>query len=130
MWFYSTGGMRTSNLHRGYAILSGSQGAKSTWKYAMTDSVLTSIILLCFVEGNGTRTSKTLRLETLLQRMRERFGILVAEPPTSMRSYENYQAASSNKKAFISKLQLLGCYEGLSDDFSSQLVRRPREASK
>lgn len=130
MWFYSTGGMRTSNLHRGYAILSGSQGAKSTWKYAMTDSVLTSIIMLCFVEGNGTRTSKTLRLETLLQRMRDRFGILVAEPPTSMRSYENYQAASSNKKAFISKLQLLGCYEGLSDDFSSQLVRRPREASK
>lgn len=130
MWFYSTGGMRVSNLHRGYAILSGSQGAKSTWKYAMTDSVLTSIILLCFVEGKGTRTSKTLRLETLLQRMRERFGILVAEPPTSMRSYENYQAASSNKKAFISKLQLLGCYEGLSDDFSSQLVRRPREASK
>jgi len=130
MWFYSTGGMRTSNLHRGYAILSGSQGAKSTWKYAMTDSVLTSIILLCFVEGNGSRTSKTLRLETLLQRMRDRFGILVAEPPTSMRSYENYQAASSNKKAFISKLQLLGCYEGLSDDFSSQLVRRPREASK
>ena len=130
MWFYSTGGLRTSNLHREYAILSGSQGAKSTWKYAMTDSVLTSVVMLCFVEGNGARTSKTLRLETLLQRMRDRFGILVAEPPTNMRTYASYQAASSNKKAFISKLQLLGCYEGLSDDFSSQLVRRPREASK
>jgi hypothetical protein len=130
MWFYSTGGMRTSNLHRGFAILAGTQGAKSTWKYAMTDSVLTSIILLCFVEGNGSRTSKTLRLEVLLQRMKERFGILVAEPPSNMQSYENFQAASSNKRAFISKLQLLGCYEGLSDDFSSQRVRRPREASK
>ena len=50
MWFYSTGGMRTSNLHRGFAILAGTQGHKSTWKYAMTDSVLTSIILLCFVK--------------------------------------------------------------------------------
>jgi len=130
MWFYSTGGMRTSNLHRGFAILAGTQGHKSTWKYAMTDSVLTSIILLCFVEGNGSRTSKTLRLEVLLQRMKDRFGILVAEPPSNMQSYENFQAASSNKRAFISKLQLLGCYEGLSDDFSSQRVRRPREASK
>jgi hypothetical protein len=130
MWFYSTGGMRTSNLHRGFAILAGTQGAKSTWKYAMTDSVLTSIILLCFVEGNGSRTSKTLRLEVLLQRMKDRFGILVAEPPSNMQSYESFQAASSNKRAFISKLQLLGCYEGLSDDFSSQRVRRPREASK
>jgi hypothetical protein len=130
MWFYSTGGMRTSNMHRGFAILAGTQGAKSTWKYAMTDSVLTSIILLCFVEGNGSRTSKTLRLEVLLQRMKDRFGILVAEPPSNMQSYESFQAASSNKRAFISKLQLLGCYEGLSDDFSSQRVRRPREASK
>ena len=130
MWFYSTGGMRTSNLHRGFAILAGTQGAKSTWKYAMTDSVLTSIILLCFVEGDGSRTSKTLRLEVLLQRMKDRFGILVAEPPSNMQSYESFQAASSNKRAFISKLQLLGCYEGLSDDFSSQRVRRPREASK
>jgi hypothetical protein len=130
MWFYSTGGMRTSNLHRGYAILAGTQGAKSTWKYAMTDSVLTSIIMLCFVEGNGSRTSKTLRLDVLLRRMRDRFGILVAEPPSNMRSYESYQAASSNKRAFILKLQLLGCYEGLSDDFSTQRVRRPREATK
>jgi hypothetical protein len=62
--------------------------------------------------------------------MKDRFGILVAEPPSNMQSYENFQAASSNKRAFISKLQLLGCYEGLSDDFSSQRVRRPREASK
>jgi len=130
MWFYSTGGMRTSNLHRGYALLAGAQGAKSTWKYAMTDSVLTSIIMLCFVEGDGARTTKTLELKVLLQRMRDRFGILVAEPPSNMKSFESFQAASSNKEAFIMKLQLLGCFEGLSDDFSSQLVRRPREASK
>ena len=122
--------MRTSDLHRGYAILAGTQGAKSTWKYAMTDSVLTSIIMLCFVEGSGSRTSTSLRLEVLFQRMRDRFGILVAEPPSNMRSYESYQAASSNKKAFILKLQLLGCYEGLSDDFSTQRVRRPRTATK
>ena len=42
-----------------------------------------------------------------------------------MDTAENRAAASANLEAFKYRLQLLGAFDGLSDDFSAQRVRNP-----
>lgn len=66
----------------------------------------------------------------LLNRLQKRFGILVDRPPSDFESATTRAAASENRSAFLRQLQLLGCFDGLSDDLSAQMVRRPREARR
>ena len=63
----------------------------------------------------------------LLEILRDRFGILIDQPPASLNSADNRAAAAANLEAFKRRLRLLGCFDGLSDDFSAQYVRNPLE---
>lgn len=123
-WFWSTGGITKS-----YGVLAGTQRARSTWRYAPSDECLTTLLSMCFVEANGERTAKRLRMDDLLNRFESRFGILIARPPADLDSADARAGASQNLSAFTRQLKLLGCFQGLSDDFSAQFVTRPREAS-
>ena len=60
--------------------------------------------------------------------MSERFGILIDRPPADFDSADARAGAAENLSAFTQRLKLLGCFEGLSDDFSAQFVTRPRVA--
>jgi hypothetical protein len=122
-WFWSTGG-----IAKGYGVLSGTLKARSTWRYAPTDECLAALLCMCFVEAEGSRTSNQLPISTVLRRMESRFGILIDRPPTDLDSADARSGASENLAAFTRQLQLLGCFQGLSDDFSAQFVNRPREA--
>jgi hypothetical protein len=125
LWFWSTGG-----IAKNYGILKGSLKARSNWRYSPSDQLLTSLLLSCFVSDDGVSTVEELEMQELLTRIRNRFGIYITELPTADTSAVANSACSENREAFVAKLQLLGCFESLSDDFSAQMVRRPRKASQ
>ena len=123
-WFWSTGG-----INKPYGILRGRQAVRTSWRYSPSDDLLVSILLAAFVRNDGMRSDGELGIEELLRRLEDRFGILIARAPEAFDSADARSGAAENRNAFIRRLQLLGCFEGLSDDFSAQFVRRPRAAS-
>jgi hypothetical protein len=123
LWFWSTGG-----ITKNYGILEGSLKSRTSWRYSISDQLLTSLLLICFVEEDGTSTVEELEMKELLSRLKRRFGIYIAEPVESQTSAVTNNACSENRDSFVAKLQLLGCFETLSDDSSAQMVRRPRKA--
>jgi len=130
-WFWTSGGLLNTPPHRAYSLLAGTVGHKSTWRYAPTDSLLMSLLLACFIDGEEEYqyVVPDLSLVDLIRRLEERFGILVDRPPDEFTNADNQRIANQNKQAFVRKLQLLGCFEGLSDDPEYQLVTRPRESN-
>lgn len=122
-WFWSTGG-----ITKPYGVLAGTLSSRTTWRYAPSDEALTALLMMCFIESDGNRTSKRLPIREVIRRLRERFGLLIDEPPVDFDSADARAACSQNLNAFTDRLQLLGCFEGLSDDFSAQFVTRPRAA--
>ena len=130
-WFWTAGGLMNTPPHRNYSLLAGTVGHKSTWRYAPTDSLLMSMLIACFIDGDGEYqfVVPELSLVDLIRRMENRFGILIDRPPTEFTNADNQRIATQNKQAFVRKLQLFGCFEGLSDDPEYQLVTRPRESN-
>jgi hypothetical protein len=122
-WFWSTGGITKS-----YGLLSGTLKYRPSWRYAPSDEALTTLLCLCFVESDGARTLTSLPIQEVLRRLRDRFGILIDRPPADFDSADARAGAAENLSAFTQRLKLLGCFQGLSDDFSAQFVTRPREA--
>jgi hypothetical protein len=124
-WLYSTGGLTSSGLRRDYAILEGSMSKTSTWKYSMSESVLNAVINLCFLDDKGKLpVRKQLEMDVLLNRLKERFGVLIAEPPSYANDSVSQLAALQNYEAFTRTLKLLGYFQGLSDDFNAQHITR------
>ena len=64
-------------------------------------------------------------LRDVLDALAHRFGILIDRPPAFLDGAEAREAATANREAFTQRLQLLGCFDSLSDDFSVQIVRHP-----
>jgi hypothetical protein len=122
-WFWSTGGVT-----KPYGLMAGTLNARSTWRYAPSDECLTTLLAMCFVEADGVRTTGRLPIRSVLARLEDRFGILVDRPPAEFDTADARSGAAENLAAFTRQLQLLGCFEGLSDDFNAQFVTRPREA--
>lgn len=120
-WFWSTGG-----INKSYGVLAGTLKARTTWRYAPTDECLTALLCMAFLEPNGS-VRRELPVQEVLTRLRRRFGLLIAEPPREFDSADARSGAGENLTAFTRRLQLLGCFEGLSDDFDAQVVRLPRE---
>jgi len=120
MWFRSIGG-----LEKPYGILDGSLRNRRSWRYAPSDELLTALLLAVFVTPEGTRSRPSMPLHEVLQALRDRFGILVDRPPAFLDGAEARAAAAANLEAFKRRLQLLGCFDSLSDDFSVQRVRHP-----
>lgn len=83
---------------------------------------------MVFVDEGGQRTTSRLPIREVLARLEKRFGLLIASPPPDLDSADARAGAAENLAAFTQRMKLLGCYEGLSDDFSAQFVTRPREA--
>ena len=130
-WFWTSGGLLNSPPHRPYAILGGSVKHKSTWRYSPTDSLLTSMLMACFVQSEGEYqwVETELRLTEVIKRFEDRFGVLIDRPPNDFMNADTQRIALINKQSFVRKLQLLGCFEGLSDDPEYQIVNRPRKAN-
>lgn len=118
-WFSSVGGLRKS-----YGILTGAYQNRRSWRYAPSDELLHVMLLTVFVR-NDTTYRPTMPLRNVLDELRDRFGILIDQPPAFLDGAEARAAAAANLAAFKRRLQLLGCFDSLSDDFSEQIVRHP-----
>lgn len=120
-WFWSTGG-----IAKPYGLLDGTLRSRRSWRYAPSDELLFCLLLTVFIEAGGERVRPHMPIAELLQRLTERFGVLVDRPPAGLDSTETRAAAAENLEAFKRRLQLLGCFDSLADDFSAQQVRHPR----
>lgn len=120
MWFRSVGG-----LEKPYGLLKGFLRNRRSWRYAPSDELLTALLLAVFVRDDGITSRPTMSLRAVLDALRNRFGILVDRPPAFLDGAEARAAAVANLEAFKRRLQLLGCFDSLSDDFSVQVVRHP-----
>jgi hypothetical protein len=127
-WCWTTGGMLNQIPHRPFALLAGSVKHRSTWRYAPTDQLLTALLLGCFVSGRTGSAASTpeMRFGELLDVLRNRYGITIDRPPAEFADADTSRTAERNRSYFARKLQLLGCFDGLSDDSQFQMVRRPR----
>lgn len=131
-WYRTVSGLGSKTLSTGAQIVQGTIGARQTWKYALSEDMLVSLLDLCFIEDHGLekdsapRVRASLSAETLIFRLKSRFGILIAEPPKAFDTAETRAAAAQNLEAFLGVLRQLGCFMGLSDDFNAQYVTRPR----
>jgi hypothetical protein len=123
-WFWSTGG-----IQKEYGILDGAFNARLSWRYAPRDALVTALLSVAFVRADGARTRSEMSIAELLQIFERRFGLLVDRPPGTMDSAEARAAAADNLDAFKRRLQLLGAFDSLSDDFSAQQVRNPLKGS-
>lgn len=124
-WFWSTGGVT-----KPYGLITGTLNSRPSWRYAPSDELLTTLLCMCFVEGDGHRTTSRLTIRELLDRLHGRFGLLIDRPPSEFDTADARSGTSENLAAFTRQLQLLGCFEGLSDDFDAQFVTRPRESAR
>ena len=125
-WLYSVGGLKQSMTASTVSVLAGDKKFMKTWHYSMSDSVLNTLLHLCFVRANGSVINrKELELSVVLDSLREKFGILIDVPPTGFDSPEHFEAASQNFTAFKARIKQLGWFEGLSDDFEAQYISKP-----
>ncbi len=53
-WLSTVGGLRETVSANSVAILAGESRAVSTWHYSMSDSVLNTLMYLCFLNENGS----------------------------------------------------------------------------
>ncbi|MEX5710486.1 hypothetical protein AB1484_19800 [Parafrankia sp. FMc6] len=118
-WFNSVGGLRKQ-----YGILAGNIKNRRSWRYAPSDELLNILLLTVFVR-NEKGYRPTMPMQEILDELRDRFGILIDQPPEFLDGAEARAAAAANLAAFKHRLQLLGCFDSLSDDFSEQIVRHP-----
>jgi hypothetical protein len=123
-WFWSTGGIR-----KPYGLIAGTLNVRRSWRYAPTDDLMQALLLVCFTAAQGSRIRQRMPISELLEILRDRFGILIDHPPGTLDNADNRAAAAENFEAFKRRLRLLGCFDGLSDDFSAQYVRNPVETA-
>jgi hypothetical protein len=123
-WFWSTGGIK-----KPYGLLTGALNARRSWRYAPSDDLIFALLLVCFTASGGARVRPTMPIADLIRELQSRFGILIDRPPAAFDSVDNRAAAAANVEAFKRRLQLLGCFDGLSDDFTAQFVKHPLEAA-
>lgn len=132
-WLKATGGLQSVGLPKGYAILKGREGHRATWKYRPADELILNLVDMCFLDPPRSpdrpvaSRRKKMALRDLLTRLKNRYGLLIDTPPAEFDTPEYRQAASENLRAFTAFLRDSGCFQTLSDDFSGQLVSRPRQ---
>jgi hypothetical protein len=124
-WLYSVGGLQEQKSIRSISILAGQQKRNTSWTYSMSDSVLNTLLNLCFIDSRGEALNRReLPLKDVLEKLKNEFGILVHEPPLGYSSAEYQRAAQENLIAFKKRLRQLGWFESLSDDFEAQQIRK------
>ncbi|WP_063066454.1 hypothetical protein [Nocardia violaceofusca] len=119
-WFRDTGGLNRAN-----GMLVGDSKRRETWAYAPGNDLVTALLGIVFTDDRGRDPRREMLLADVLTQFNSRFGLLIDRPPSEFDTVAARAAASDNLEAFKRRLKLLGVFDGLSDDFSAQVVRNP-----
>lgn len=123
-WYRTVGGLTTP-----HGILSGTLTSRLSWRYAPTSDVLATLVQLAAVDYTGWSfedpTPRPVTLRKFLTWLEKRFGILVDHPPDEFTGPEYVAAAQENLQAMLRRLQQMGIFRDLSDDFTVQRLTPP-----
>lgn len=123
-WYWSVGG-----LTKPYGILSGALKSRQSWRYAPGNDLLATLVLLAAVDiprwDRDYAEPKPIHLSEFLVWLERRFGILVDRPPENYVGSDYVAAAQENLRAMLGRLQQMGVFRDLSDDFTVQRLTPP-----
>jgi hypothetical protein len=95
-----------------------------TWAYGPGYDLVNALLGVVLTDERG-RARREMMLRDVLNQFKSRFGLLIDQPPPEFDTVAARAAASDNLDAFKRRLKLLGVFDGLSDDFSAQVVLNP-----
>jgi hypothetical protein len=127
-FFRKVSGLGETSVGSAPAFMGGSRLDHA--RYAPSDRMLVAMMQLAFASEDGRSERTQMSLGDLIKVLRTRLGILIDVPPVGLGGQIMQEVGLANRRAFSRKLQLLGCFEGLSDDAEYQRVRAPRVAGK
>lgn len=127
-FFRKVSGLGETSVGSAPAFMGGSRLDHA--RYAPSDRMLVAMMQLAFASEDGRSERTQMSLGDLIKVLRTRLGILIDVPPVGLGGQVMQEVGLANRRAFSRKLQLLGCFEGLSDDAEYQRVRAPRVAGK
>lgn len=127
-FFRKVSGLGETSMGSAPAFMGGSRLDNA--RYAPSDRMLVAMMQLAFASEDGRSERSQMSLGDLILILRTRLGILIDMPPTGFGGQASQETGLANRRAFSRKLQLLGCFEGLSDDAEYQRVRAPRVVGK
>jgi hypothetical protein len=121
-WLSGVGG-----LDKPYSLIAGSRSQRRTWRYAPTNDMLVLLVQLAAAHQvrNGAARDGRIPLRGFLQFLEQRFGMLVDRPPPGFHGPEYNAAASRNLRVLQRRLQQMGLFDDLSDDFTVQSLDVP-----
>jgi len=124
-WYWAACGLKRDD-----GFLAGNLRGRRIWRYYMSDFLLEVLVQLCTVlpeYNDGHRFPRQVTLVRFLEFLRNRYGILIDQPPEWIRSTENIAGAKQNFEVLKRRLRQMGLFLDLSDDFNAQRIR-PRYA--
>ncbi|OHV35543.1 hypothetical protein BBK14_15075 [Parafrankia soli] len=119
-WFWNTGGLRKQA-----GLLRGNLRGRRAWRYAMTDELLTTMLLTTLMDPATGAPRPRMRLTDLLDTLEQRWGLLIHHPPAARDDASSRAVASQNLTAFTGRLHQMGFFADLADDFNAQYVINP-----
>ncbi|WP_018635233.1 methylation-associated defense system protein MAD7 [Parafrankia elaeagni] len=119
-WLWNTGGLRKQA-----GLLRGNLHGRRAWRYAMTDELLTTMLLTTLMDRAAGAPAPRVRLADLLDTLEHRWGLLIHRPPAARDDASARAVASQNLAAFTGRLHQMGFFADLADDFNAQYVINP-----
>jgi hypothetical protein len=121
-WYLGAGG-----LQKPHGLVRGRIGMRQTWRYAPGNDLLAILVQLAAARQSydGGRSDGRISLRGFLQFLEQRFGMLVDRPPREASGPEYNAAARDNLRALQRRLQQMGMFDDLSDDFTVQQLQAP-----
>jgi len=133
-WFGDVGGKDRSD-----GILCGNMKGRRVWRYVMSDTLLETLVQLAAIDPEvrersdnrikGSVKPGEISLTAFLDFLASRFGLLIDTPPAFDQSVEATGAAKDNYAALKRRLQQMGMFPDMSDDFNMQRIT-PRFCSE
>ncbi len=123
-WFWSVGG-----LTKPHGILAGHLKNRNSWRYAPSNDLLATLVQLAAVDipdwDEADPRPQPIKLRDFLDWLERRFGIFVDKPPEPFHGPDYVAAAQENLRAMLRRLQQMGIFRDLSDDFTVQELIPP-----
>ncbi len=126
-WFGDVGGK-----DRDDGILRGNVKGRRIWRYVMSDTLLETLVQLAAIDPEvrershnrmvGPAAPGEISLPAFLDFLNNRFGLLIDTPPAFDTSVEATAAAKENYAALKQRLQQMGMFPDMSDDFNAQRI--------